>query len=51
MILLPPLTVNDRAPIANIAVALNLNPFAPLAYVTTVRHGGTSEGDVIGEFE
>jgi hypothetical protein len=51
MLLMPPPSVVDRSPIANIGVTLNLNPFAPLAYVTTVRHGGTSEGAVIGEFE
>lgn len=51
MLMMPPLSVADRAPIANIAVALNLNPFAPLSYITTVRRGGTAEGAMIGEFE
>ena len=51
MLLMPPLSVRDRSPIANINVRLNLNPFAPLAYITSVRHGGTAEGAVIGEFE
>ena len=51
MLVMPPLSVADRSPIANISVTLNLNPFAPLSYITTVRHGGTSEGAMIGEFE
>ena len=52
MLLLPPAAGSgDRTPVANVAVALNLNPFAPLAYVTTVRRGGQSDGAPVGEFE
>lgn len=51
MLLMPPQSVRDRSPIANISVALNLNPFAPLSYITTVRRGSTAEGAMIGEFE
>lgn len=51
MLLMPPVSVGDRTPVANIAVTLNLNPFAPLAYVTTVRRGGTTDGALVGEFE
>ena len=51
MLLMPPESVADRSPIANISVALNLNPFAPLSYITTVRNGGTAEGAMIGDFE
>ncbi|EKM57742.1 uncharacterized protein PHACADRAFT_192878 [Phanerochaete carnosa HHB-10118-sp] len=51
MLLMPPVTVGDRTPVANIDVSLNLSPFAPLSYITTVRRGGTTEGTLIGEFE
>lgn len=51
MVLMPPTNAGDRTPVANISVALNLNPFAPLSYITTVRRGGAAEGAMIGEFE
>lgn len=51
MLLMPPASAGERTPVAHIAVALNLNPFAPLAYITTVRRGGTRDGALIGEFE
>ena len=51
MLLLPPVGAGDRTPVANVSVALNLNPFAPLAYVTTVRRGGGTDGALVGEFE
>ncbi|TBU23870.1 hypothetical protein BD311DRAFT_767553 [Dichomitus squalens] len=52
MFLLPSRDV-DRTltPIYNISVALNLNPFVPLSYVTTVRRGMDEQGELIGEFE
>ncbi|TBU39498.1 hypothetical protein BD309DRAFT_428051 [Dichomitus squalens] len=52
MFLLPSRDV-DRTltPIYNITVALNLNPFVPLSYVTTVRRGMDEQGELIGEFE
>ncbi|CDO71062.1 hypothetical protein BN946_scf184844.g66 [Trametes cinnabarina] len=50
--LLPPNDV-DRTltPVYNISVALNLNPFVPLSYVTTVRRGIDEDGEFVGEFE
>ncbi|KAH9917137.1 uncharacterized protein BXZ73DRAFT_80894 [Epithele typhae] len=52
MFLLPPRDA-DRTltPVYNISVALNLNPFAPLSYVTTIRRGMDDDGEVVGEFE
>ena len=52
MFLLPPRDV-DRTltPVYNISVALNLNPFVPLSYVTTVRRGLDDDGELVGEFE
>lgn len=51
MLLMPPRRAADPSPVANVGVTLNLNPFTPLSYVTTVRRGGTPSGAVIGEFE
>ncbi|KAI0659923.1 hypothetical protein C8Q70DRAFT_982634 [Cubamyces menziesii] len=52
MFLLPPRDVDATlTPVYNISVALNLNPFAPLSYVTTVRRGIDDDGDFVGEFE
>lgn len=52
MFLLPPRDV-DRTltPVYNISVGLNLNPFVPLSYVTTIRRGMDEEGELVGEFE
>jgi len=50
-LLLPPSTARNRSPLYRISVALNLNPFAPLSYITTVRRGGDIDGEVAGEFE
>ncbi|KAI8974837.1 hypothetical protein BD414DRAFT_423851 [Trametes punicea] len=52
MFLLPPRDV-DRTltPVYNISTALNLNPFVPLSYVTTVKRGFDEEGNLVGEFE
>ncbi|OCH85482.1 hypothetical protein OBBRIDRAFT_798125 [Obba rivulosa] len=51
MYLLPPRTLDAaRTPVYAIDVRLNLNPFAPLSYITTVRRGPV-DGDVVGEFE
>ena len=44
MLLMPPRTVRDRSPVCNISVTLNLNPFAPLSYITSVRRGGMTDG-------
>ncbi|KAI0641397.1 hypothetical protein C8Q79DRAFT_1014341 [Trametes meyenii] len=52
MFLLPPRDVDPTlTPVYNISVALNLNPFVPLSYVTTVRRGIDDEGEFVGEFE
>ncbi|KAI0948039.1 hypothetical protein AcW1_009649 [Taiwanofungus camphoratus] len=52
MFLLPPRAIDPgRGPIYSISVALNLNPFAPLSYVTTVRRGADIDGEFVGEFE
>ncbi|OBZ65562.1 hypothetical protein A0H81_14432 [Grifola frondosa] len=52
MYLLPPRDVDrDRVPIYYISVALNLNPFVPLSYVTTIRRGIDEDGEFVGEFE
>ena len=51
MLLMPPRFMQDRTPVCNISVTLNLNPFAPLSYVTTVRRGAMTDGVTLGEFE
>ncbi|KAI0353886.1 hypothetical protein OH77DRAFT_556813 [Trametes cingulata] len=52
MFLLPPRDVDPTlTPVYNISVALNLNPFVPLSYVTTVRRGIDEDGELVGEFE
>ena len=51
MLLMPPRTARNLSPVYNIGVSLNLRPFTPLSYVTTVRRGGTADGPVVGEFE
>ncbi|KAH9848747.1 hypothetical protein C2E23DRAFT_937425 [Lenzites betulinus] len=38
-------------PIYNVSVTLNLNPFTPLSYVTTIRRGSDELGELVGEFE
>jgi len=49
---LPPPTVDPgRGAIYSVAVALNLAPFVPLSYVTTVRRGSNPDGEFVGEFE
>ncbi|KAH8082802.1 hypothetical protein BXZ70DRAFT_584891 [Cristinia sonorae] len=50
-LLLPPSSATNRSPLYRISVALNLNPFSPLSYITTLRRGGDIDGDVVGEFE
>lgn len=50
-LLMPPQTVADLSPAYNISVALDLNPFVPLSYITTIRQGGTAAGQVVGSFE
>ncbi|KAH9939483.1 hypothetical protein B0H21DRAFT_780603 [Amylocystis lapponica] len=50
--LLPPRAVDPgRGPIYTISVALNLAPFVPLSYITTVRRGSDPDGEFVGEFE
>jgi len=51
MLLMPPQTSADLSPLYNIAVSLDLNPFVPLSYVTTIRRGATQAGEVVGSFE
>ncbi|KAM5543554.1 hypothetical protein V8D89_002805 [Ganoderma adspersum] len=52
MFLLPSRDVDrTRTPIYSIAVGLNLDPFVPLSYITTVRRGMDEQGEVVGEFE
>ncbi|KAH9933020.1 uncharacterized protein B0H18DRAFT_985167 [Fomitopsis serialis] len=52
MLLVPPRSVDPgRGALYFISVALNLNPFAPLSYVTSLYRGSDAEGEFIGEFE
>ena len=52
MFLLPSRDVDrTRTPIYNIAIGLNLDPFVPLSYITTIRRGMDEQGEVVGEFE
>ncbi|EGO02373.1 hypothetical protein SERLA73DRAFT_178274 [Serpula lacrymans var. lacrymans S7.3] len=51
MLLMPPPTANNLNPLYRISVALNLSPFAPLSYVTTVQRGGNMQGQFVGSFE
>ncbi|KAI0628644.1 hypothetical protein C8Q77DRAFT_360392 [Trametes polyzona] len=53
MVLLPSSDVDSTlTPVYNISVSLNLNPFAPLSYVTAVRRGLDEESmELVGEFE
>ncbi|KAI1784170.1 hypothetical protein LXA43DRAFT_976810 [Ganoderma leucocontextum] len=52
MFLLPSRAVDrTRTPVYNISVGLNLDPFVPLSYVTTIRRGSDEQGEVVGEFE
>ncbi|KAF7978246.1 hypothetical protein HWV62_1266 [Athelia sp. TMB] len=48
---MPPQTSADLSPAYNITVKLDLNPFSPLSYVTTIKRGGTQRGDFVGSFE
>ncbi|KDQ31672.1 hypothetical protein PLEOSDRAFT_153892 [Pleurotus ostreatus PC15] len=38
-------------PVYHISVSLNLNPFLPISYTTTIRHGGDAQGPFVGSFE
>ncbi|EPT02157.1 hypothetical protein FOMPIDRAFT_1035987 [Fomitopsis schrenkii] len=50
--LVPPRSVDpDRCALYFISVELNLNPFIPLSYVTSVHRGPDTSGELIGEFE
>lgn len=52
MLLVPPNDVpGDRSPLYHISVRLDLYPFVPMSYVTTVRRGGDDQGILVGEFE
>lgn len=52
MLVVPPRDVDPgRGAIYFISVKLNLQPFAPLSYVTTVHRGSDSTGEFVGEFE
>ncbi|KZT01038.1 uncharacterized protein LAESUDRAFT_664723 [Laetiporus sulphureus 93-53] len=52
MLLVPPRSVDPgRGALYFISVKLNLNPFSPLSYITSVHRGSDAEGELIGEFE
>ena len=52
MFLVPPRSVDPgRGALYFISVELNLNPFIPLSYVTSVHRGSDANGELIGEFE
>lgn len=52
MLLLPSRDADPTlTPMYHISVTLNLNPFVPLSYVTTVRRGRDESGELVGEFE
>lgn len=52
MFLVPPRSVDPgRGALYFISVELNLNPFIPLSYVTSVHRGSDTSGELIGEFE
>ncbi|PCH35135.1 hypothetical protein WOLCODRAFT_145675 [Wolfiporia cocos MD-104 SS10] len=52
MLLLPPRAIDPgRGAIYFISVKLNLNPFTPLSYVTSVHRGSDAQGELVGEFE
>jgi len=48
---MPPTTSADLSAVYNITVALNLDPFVPLSYITTIRRGATQTGEIVGSFE
>lgn len=49
MLLLPPSDAIDTRPLYHVSVAHNC--FMPLSYITTVRKGGTENGEFVGDFE
>ncbi|GJE98174.1 hypothetical protein PsYK624_143960 [Phanerochaete sordida] len=49
MLLLPPPSAPDSAPLYHIAVETNC--FRPAAHITVVRRGGSEHGPYVGEFE
>ncbi|KII93161.1 hypothetical protein PLICRDRAFT_170944 [Plicaturopsis crispa FD-325 SS-3] len=49
MILVPPATVADTRPKYHISVSMNC--FIPSSYITTIRRGGTENGEEVGDFE
>lgn len=49
MILLPPPHAADSRPVYHISV--NLNVFNPFSFITSVRRGGSPDGDYVGDFE
>ncbi|KAH7908893.1 hypothetical protein BJ138DRAFT_303742 [Hygrophoropsis aurantiaca] len=51
MLLMPPATADNLSPLYRISAKLNLNPLAPLSYITTIQRGGSSSGPVVGSFE
>lgn len=52
MFLVPPRSIDPgRGALYFISVELNLNPFIPLSYVTSVHRGSDANGELIGEFE
>ncbi|CCM00633.1 uncharacterized protein FIBRA_02670 [Fibroporia radiculosa] len=52
MMLVPPRTIDPgRGAIYFISVKLDLKPFAPLSYITSVHRGSDENGELVGEFE
>jgi hypothetical protein len=49
MLLVPPASAPDTRPRYHISVALNI--FKPSAGVTTIRRGGSADGEFMGDFE
>ncbi|KAF9453603.1 hypothetical protein P691DRAFT_658346 [Macrolepiota fuliginosa MF-IS2] len=49
MILLPPADAPDTRPVYHITVSMNC--FVPNCYITTIRRGGTEQGEYVGDFE
>lgn len=49
MILVPPATAADTRPKYHISVSMNC--FIPSSYITSIRRGGTENGEEVGDFE
>ncbi|KAJ8462055.1 hypothetical protein ONZ45_g5210 [Pleurotus djamor] len=53
LLLVPPrnASTSNVNPLYHISVKLNLNPFLPVSYITTVRRGADDQGPLVGSFE